>query len=94
MNLGMNLLGCGQTNTAILAAMNFGGNLLEWVQTNAASLAAVIVIVFGIKFWLSKETGKFVGALIILAVCITFIIEPTMIMNFMTGVVKKVLGGK
>ena len=72
--------------------MGIGANLQNMVSAEAAALAAVIVIIFGIQFWIKKETGKFIGAIIILAVCLTFIIDPGTIVTFLTGLVKKILG--
>lgn len=73
--------------------MGIGQNLQNMVSTEALGFAAVIIIIFGIRFWISKETGKFIGAIVILAICLTFIVDPGAIMTFLTGVVKKVLGG-
>lgn len=73
--------------------MGIGQNLQNLVSTEALGFASVIIIIFGIKFWLSKETGKVIASGILLAICLTFIADPAMIMNFLTGIVKKVLGG-
>jgi|GEM_PF-1570567 len=73
--------------------MGIGTNLQNLVSAEAAGLAAVIVIIFGIRFWLNKEIGKFIGALIVLAICLTFVIDPAVIITFLTGAVKKILSG-
>lgn len=73
--------------------MGIGQNLQDMVSAEAAGLAAVIIIFFGIKFWLSKETGKLIASIAILAVCLTFILAPDVISTFLTSVVKQILGG-
>lgn len=74
--------------------MGIGQNLQDLVSKEAAGIAAVIVIFFGIRFWLSKETGKMIMSGIILAVCLTFIIDPGAIVTFLTGVIKQIIGGE
>ena len=72
--------------------MGFGANLQSMVSTEAASVAAVIVIIFGIVSWLKKETGKLIGSIVVLGVCLLFIIEPDGVVTLIVKTMKQIFG--
>ena len=73
--------------------MGIGANLQTFISAEVAGVAAVIVVFFGIKFWLNKEIGKMLAAMAVLAVCLVFIMDPQVIITFLTGIVKRIISG-
>lgn len=70
----------------------FGANVQSMVSAEAASLAAVIVIIFGITCWLKKETGKLIGSIVVLGICLLFIIEPDGVVTLIVKTMKQIFG--
>lgn len=72
--------------------MNFGQNLYNWFLTNAQPLVLLGLVVIGLILILKREMSKLVGFLVVAALAVGLVFNPSGIQKVLLELVNRVLG--